>query len=69
MSLQCYNPLSKLISEMICHLPPKAFKWEREYGDELVQKVRFKRLEDGIIDLWHYLYALRLRLKDISNPM
>ena len=64
MSLQSYNPLLKMTSEMICHLPLKALKWYREHGDELVQKVRFERLEDCIIDLWHYLYALRLRLKD-----
>jgi hypothetical protein len=30
----------------------------------LVQKVRLEHLEEDIIDLWHYVYALRLRLKD-----
>ena len=27
MSLQNYNPLLKMTSEMICHLALKAFKW------------------------------------------
>ena len=31
---------------------------------ELVQKVRLEHLEEEIIDLWHYVYALRLKLKD-----
>ena len=29
-----------------------------------VQKVKLEHLEEEIIDLWHYVYALRLRLKD-----
>ena len=43
---------------------PKAFNWWREHGGDLVQKVRLEHLEEEIIDLWHYVYALRLRLKD-----
>jgi len=43
---------------------PKAFKWCREHGGDLVQKVKLEHLEEEIIDLWHYVYALRLRLKD-----
>ena len=30
----------------------------------LIKKVRLEHLEEEIIDLWHYVYALRLRLKD-----
>tara|TARA_B100000609_G_scaffold146496_1_gene118246 strand:+ start:127 stop:342 length:216 start_codon:yes stop_codon:yes gene_type:complete len=43
---------------------PKAFKWWREHGGDLVQKVKLEHLEEEIIDLWHYVYDLRLRLKD-----
>ena len=35
-----------------------------EHGVCLVDKVRLAHLEEEIIDLWHYVYALRLRLKD-----
>ena len=37
---------------------------QREHGGDLVQKVRLEHLEEKIIDLWHYVYALRLRLQD-----
>ena len=37
---------------------------QKEHGGDLVQKVRLEHLEEEIIDLWHYVYALRLRLKD-----
>ena len=29
-----------------------------------VQKVKLEHLEEKIINLWHYVFALRLRLKD-----
>ena len=45
---------------------PKAFKWCREHGGDLVQKVKLEHLEEEIIDLWHYVYALRLRLQDVD---
>ncbi len=48
----------------VWHDNPKTFKWWREHGGDLVQKVRLEHLEEEIIDLWHYVYALRLRLKD-----
>ena len=35
---------------------------QEEHGGDLVQKL--EHLEEEIIDLWHYVYALRLRLKD-----
>ena len=37
---------------------------QEEHGGCLVDKVRLAHLEEEIIDLWHYVYALRLRLKD-----
>ena len=37
---------------------------QEEQGGCLVDKVRLAHLEEEIIDLWHYVYALRLRLKD-----
>ena len=37
---------------------------QEEHGGDLVQKVKLEHLEEEIIDLWHYVYALRLRLKD-----
>ncbi len=37
---------------------------QKEHGGDLVQKVRLEHLEEEIIDLWHYVYALKLRLKD-----
>ena len=37
---------------------------QEELGGDLVQKVKLEHLEVEIIDLWHYVYALRLRLKD-----
>ena len=37
---------------------------QEELGGDLVQKVKLEHLEEEIIDLWHYVYALRLRLKD-----
>ena len=43
---------------------PKYEAGQREHGGDLVQKVRLEHLEEEIIDLWHYVYALRLRLKD-----
>jgi hypothetical protein len=43
---------------------PKFLAGQREHGGDLVQKVRLEHLEEEIIDLWHYVYALRLRLKD-----
>tara|TARA_Y100001963_G_scaffold683_1_gene1018 strand:- start:847 stop:1071 length:225 start_codon:yes stop_codon:yes gene_type:complete len=35
-----------------------------EHGGCLVDKVKLGQLEEEIIDLWHYVFALRLRLKD-----
>ena len=43
---------------------PKYEAGQREHGGDLVQKVRLEHLEEEIIDLWHYVYALRLRLND-----
>ena len=43
---------------------PKFLAGQREHGGDLVQKVRLEHLEEEIIDLWHYVYALRLRLND-----
>ena len=43
---------------------PKFLAGQAEHGGDLVQKVRLQHLEEEIIDLWHYVYALRLRLKD-----
>ena len=37
---------------------------QAEHGGDLVQKVKLEHLEEEIIDLWHYVYDLRLRLKD-----
>ena len=37
---------------------------QEEHGGCLVDKVRLAHLEEVIIDLWHYVYALRLRLND-----
>ena len=37
---------------------------QEEHGECLVDKVRLAHLEEEIIDLWHYVYALRLRLND-----
>ena len=37
---------------------------QAEHGGDLVQKVKLEHLEEEIIDLWQYVYALRLRLKD-----
>ena len=37
---------------------------QEEHGGCLVDKVRLAHLEEEIIDLWHYVYALRLRLND-----
>ena len=37
---------------------------QEEHGGCLVDKVRLAHLEEKIIDLWHYVYALRLRLND-----
>lgn len=37
---------------------------QEEHGGCLVDKVRLAHLEEEIIDLWHYVYALRLRLRD-----
>jgi len=37
---------------------------QKEHGGCLVDKVKLAHLEEEIIDLWHYVYALRLRLKD-----
>ena len=37
---------------------------QEEHGGCLVDKVKLGHLEEEIIDLWHYVYALRLRLKD-----
>jgi len=37
---------------------------QEEHGGCLVDKVKLAHLEEEIIDLWHYVYALRLRLKD-----
>ena len=37
---------------------------QEEHDGDLVQKVKLEHLEEEIIDLWHYVYALRLRLKD-----
>ena len=37
---------------------------QEEHGGDLVQKVKLEHLEEEIIGLWHYVYALRLRLKD-----
>ena len=33
-----------------------------EHGGNLVNKVRLENAEEEIIDLWHYIQALRLRL-------
>ena len=37
---------------------------QEEHGGCLVDKVKLAHLEEEIIDLWHYVYALRLRLND-----
>ena len=37
---------------------------QEEHGGDLVQKVKLEHLEEEIIALWHYVYALRLRLTD-----
>ena len=37
---------------------------QEEHGGCLVDKVKLAHLEEEIIDLWHYVYALRLRMKD-----
>ena len=37
---------------------------QTEHGGCLVDKVKLSQLEEEIIDLWHYVYALRLRYKD-----
>ena len=37
---------------------------QTEHGGCLVDKVKLGQLEEEIIDLWHYVFALRLRLKD-----
>ena len=37
---------------------------QKEHGGCLVDKVKLAHLEEEIIDLWHYVYVLRLRLKD-----
>ena len=37
---------------------------QKEHGGCLVDKVKLAHLEEEIIDLWHYVYALRLRLND-----
>ena len=37
---------------------------QEEHGGCLVDKVKLAHLEEEIIDLWHYVFALRLRLKD-----
>ena len=37
---------------------------QEEHGGCLVDKVKLAHLEEDIIDLWHYVYALRLRMKD-----
>ena len=37
---------------------------QKEHGGCLVDKVKLAHLEEETIDLWHYVYALRLRLKD-----
>ena len=42
----------------------KYLKGQAEHGGCLVNKVKLADLEDEIIDLWHYVYALRLRYKD-----
>jgi len=52
------------LPESAANLKPKAFNWWREHGGDLVQKVRLEHLEEEIIDLWHYVYALKWRLKD-----
>ena len=49
---------------MVWNENPKAFNWWREHGGDLVQKVRLEHLEEEIIDLWHYAYAVKWRLKD-----
>jgi len=42
----------------------KYLKGQAEHGGCLVNKVNLAHLEEEIIDLWHYVYALRLRYKD-----
>ena len=42
----------------------KYMSGQEEHGGCLVDKVKLAHLEEEIIDLWHYVYALRLRLKD-----
>jgi len=39
---------------------------QEEHGGCLVDKVKLAHLEEEIIDLWHYVYALRLRLQDVD---
>ena len=39
---------------------------QKEHGGCLVDKVKLAHLEEEIIDLWHYVYALRLRLQDVD---
>ena len=45
---------------------PKYLAGQKEHGGDLVQKVKLEHLEEEIIDLWHYVYALRLRLKEVD---
>jgi len=45
---------------------PKYLAGQKEHGGDLPQKVRLEHLEEEIIDLWHYVYALRLRLKEVD---
>ena len=42
---------------------------QEEHGGCLVDKVKLAHLEEEIIDLWHYVYALRLRLKDDKSDL
>ena len=37
-------------------------KGQAEYKDYLVDRVELGDLEDEIIDLWHYVQALRIKL-------
>ncbi len=36
---------------------------QREHGGNLVENVKFKDLEDEIIDLWFYVQSLRMKLE------
>ena len=54
----------KSVERFLALASAKYMAGQEEHGGDLVQKVKLEHLEEEIIDLWHYVYALRLRLKD-----